>query len=97
MLILIFVPVSTKENKELLKQIREEAITFAGERAKRIAKQKIEDTAQNKKIALKEQMKVRFFLSYFKTYSFGMKIGLKSKKCIIFKSWKMKSATKSTA
>ena len=47
-----------KENKELLKQIRDEAITFAGERAKRIAQQKVEDAAQNKKIALKEQMKV---------------------------------------
>ena len=41
-----------------MKTIRDEAITFAGEREKRRVQQKIEDAAQNKKIALKEQMKV---------------------------------------
>jgi hypothetical protein len=51
-----------KDNKELLKKVREDAIVFAGERADRLAKQKIEDINQNKKIALKEQMKVISFL-----------------------------------
>jgi len=47
----------------LLKKIREDAIAFAGERETRLAKQKTEDINQNKKIALKEQMKVIIFFT----------------------------------
>ena len=52
----LFHPEST--DKDLVKQIREQAILFAGERAERLKKQKAEEIAQNKKLALKEQMKV---------------------------------------
>lgn len=45
-------------NKELLKQIREEAIQFAGQRATRLKKQKDDDIVLNKKLALQQQMKV---------------------------------------
>ncbi len=47
----------------MVKKIREDAILFARERETRLAKQKSEDINQNKKIALKEQMKV--VTSYF--------------------------------
>ncbi len=49
---------SEYQNKELVNQIRQEAILFAGQRADRLQKQKIEDIALNKKLALQEQMKV---------------------------------------
>jgi hypothetical protein len=45
-----------------VKQVREEALTFAGERARRLAAQKLNDIADNKKIAIKEQMKVVLIL-----------------------------------
>lgn len=45
------------DNKELLKQIREEAIVYAGEREKQKIEQKKADAEANKKIALKQQMK----------------------------------------
>lgn len=46
------------DNKELLKKVREDAIVYSGERATRIAKEKLETIENNKKQALKEQMKV---------------------------------------
>lgn len=46
------------ENKELVKEVRENAIKFAGERVTRMAEQKAKDIAENKKMAIKEQMKV---------------------------------------
>lgn len=49
---------SNFNDKEQLKKIREEAIVFAGLRVERLKKQKEEQIAQNKKLALKEQMKI---------------------------------------
>ncbi|CAF0793962.1 unnamed protein product [Brachionus calyciflorus] len=46
------------ENKDLLKLVREEAIKYAGEKAELIAKQKNDMKEANKKLALKEQMKL---------------------------------------
>ena len=46
------------ENKELTKQVREAAIVFAGERANRLSKQKLDEIAANKKESVKEQMKL---------------------------------------
>ena len=43
-------------NKELIKVIREEAISHVGERAKRLAKEKQDERTKNKKTALKSQM-----------------------------------------
>ena len=42
----------------MLKEIRNNAIVFAGEKATRLAEQKLKDKEENKKTALKEQMKV---------------------------------------
>ena len=45
-------------NKEFLKKVREDAIVLAGERAEKLRKQKSNDIAANKKLALQQQMKV---------------------------------------
>ncbi len=47
-----------KDNKELIKKVRQDAIEFAGQRAKRLTEQKSKDMVENKKIALKEQMRL---------------------------------------
>ncbi len=41
----------------MVKKVREDAIVFAGERAKRLAEQRTTDRNLNKKAAIKEQMK----------------------------------------
>lgn len=49
-----------------MRQIRENALNVARENAEKIKKQKIDTIAENKKIALKEQMKViNIFVSFF--------------------------------
>lgn len=47
------------KNKDLVKLVRDEAIKYAGEKAERLAKEKAELKEANKKLALKEQMKVK--------------------------------------
>lgn len=49
---------SSKGDKEKLKEIRNEAIGFSGERERKLSEQKAKDKEENKKTALKEQMKV---------------------------------------
>lgn len=52
------------KNKDLVKLVRDEAIKYAGEKAERLAKEKAEQKEANKKLALKEQMKVKICLLY---------------------------------